>query len=150
MEIKNYTEGDVFLFQSLDDGEIIVEGGLMEMDEGLRTSVYLATFGGNENDSGAENDPNEWWGNKMETDPDFKYRAETQYAIGKLTPSSVNLGKLEDAAVRDCQYLINKGYATSVTAVATIPELNKVKLDIIIVTLDGVEKTFNFTETWSS
>ena len=66
------------MVQSLDGGEIILEDGLVQMNGDLNTSIYLALFGGNIEDTGADNDPNEYWGNALETDANFKYRSETQ------------------------------------------------------------------------
>lgn len=143
-------QGDVLLVQSLDGGEIILEDGLVQMNGDLNTSIYLALFGGNIEDTGADNDPNEYWGNALETDANFKYRSETQYILRSLPPTSFNLSRLQQAAVRDMQYLINIGVAESVDAVATIPELNKLNLECSIVLTDGSVETFTFTEPWSN
>ena len=47
-------QGDVLLFQTVDDGEINIENGVVEMSGGLETAAYLSLYGGNEDDDGRE------------------------------------------------------------------------------------------------
>ena len=61
-------QGDVSLFQTNDDGNIEVEGGIVTMGGGLETSAYLSLFGGNEDDDNRTDNPANWWGNIDETD----------------------------------------------------------------------------------
>jgi hypothetical protein len=49
-------EGDVHLFQTVNDGDICVVGGLVEMSSGLDTAAYISLFGGNEQDDGTKRD----------------------------------------------------------------------------------------------
>lgn len=142
-------QGDVLLFQTNDDGDISVVGGITEMTGDFRTMAYLCLFGGNEEDDGRENNPKTWWGNRDEVDPDFKYVSETQHLLRALTATSGNLLKLEDAAGRDLKVFTSKGIASSVSVVATIPALNRVAITIEI-TAEGEESQFTFTENWKA
>ena len=142
-------QGDVKLFQTIDDGNITIEGGITEMSGGLETAAYLALFGGNEQDDGRVDNPNNWWGNINEDDPARQYRSETQYLLRSLPVITSNLLKLEDAAVRDLQFFLDENIASSVSVVATIPGLNKIKLTITI-EASGEESTFEFTENWKA
>ena len=45
-------QGDVLLFQTIDDGNVEVINGIITMSGGLDTAAYLSLFGGNEEDDG--------------------------------------------------------------------------------------------------
>ena len=140
-------QGDVYLFQTDDDGEINVTGGIVEMNGGLETAAYLSLFGGNENDNGLDQNENEWWGNISEVQPSRKYRSETQNLLRSIPATSGNLRRLEDSASRDLAWFVQENVASSVTIVATIPELNTLKLTVNI-NAEGRESNFEFIENW--
>lgn len=142
-------DGDVNLFQTMDDGDIIVEGGIVEMNDGLATSAYVSMFGGNEDDTGRDEDFASWWGNADETDPDFQYRSETQNLLQAIPATSANLRRIEDAAVRDLEWMITKGVASEVNVSATIPDVNQVALSVDINAI-GEERRFVFLENWKA
>jgi len=139
--------GDVNLFQTPNDGEINVEGGIVEMNGGLETSAYLSMFGGNEDDDGSADNSKTYWGNLDETEPEKKYISKTQYLLKSIPATSGNLKRIEGAAKSDLAWFISSNVASSVDVVATIPGLNKIKLSITILA-NGEEKTFSFTENW--
>lgn len=140
-------QGDVALYHTTDDGEITVVNGLVTMSSGLETSVYLSLFGGNEDDAGQENSVENWWGNLDEIDPAKQYRSETQNLLQALTATSANLRKIEAAAGRDLAWMVPNGAASEVTAEASIPGLNKLKLVVAIIAA-GEEQSFTFIENW--
>ena len=142
-------QGDVFLFQTSDGGDITIEDGLVEMSGGLETAAYLSLFGGNEDDDGRETSPHTWWGNLGETDPALMYRSETQHLVQSLPATSNNLRRVEDAAKRDLDWLISKKVASTVRIVASIPRVNTVRIQIFI-EADGLESTFDFVENWKA
>ena len=121
-------QGDVKLFQTNNDGDIIVTNGLVEMNGGLETSAYLSLFGGNEDDTGIDVSVDTWWGNLDETEPTRKYRSETQNLLQSIPATSSNLRRVEDAARRDLAWFVSEDVASSVTVEATIPALNSLKL----------------------
>ena len=116
--MSNTQQGDVLLYQSADGGEIQVLDGVVTMTRGPETDAYLRMFSG------------EWWGDD-ET-------SETEKIIDGLPATSLNLRRLEDAVKRDL-----KGLGETVTVTATIPSLDRVRIDIIV---DGVEIVF--IEDW--
>ena len=140
-------QGDVLLFQTNDDGDINVENGLVEMSGGLETMAYLCLFGGNEDDDGLSENGLTYWGNLDEIDPAMQYRSETQHLLQAIPATTGNLRRIEDAANRDLNVFIEKKIASSVTVVATIPGLNKIKIVINIDAL-GDESSFEFVENW--
>jgi phage gp46-like protein len=142
-------QGDVFLFQTNDDGDINLENGLIEMSGGLGTSVYLSLFGGNEDDDGRGDNPFNWWGNIGELQDAHRYRSETQNILQSVPSTSANLLRVEDAAKRDLSWLLENNICSSVSVSAAIPRLNKIQLNITIEAL-GEESDFEFTENWKA
>jgi len=140
-------QGDVSLFQTDDDGNIEVEGGVVKMSGGLETSAYLSLFGGNEDDDGRADNRANWWANIDEVDPAREYHSETQNLLQALAASSGNLRRIEDAANRDLSWFIKNKVASSVNVAASIPGINKIKL-IIDIEARGEETSFEFVENW--
>lgn len=135
---------DVLLQQSNDGGEITLQGGLLLLSEGLETAVYLSLFGGNEDDPGDVDSPLQWWGNLLEVEPERSYRSETQYLLKSLPAIPANLRRIEQAAARDLQWMLDTENAQSVTVEATIPALNRVQLDVTVITTAGQRIELSF------
>lgn len=142
-------QGDVLLCQTNDDGEINVVGGVVEMSGGLETAAYLSLFGGNEEDDGRADNAATWWANLDEIDPVSQYRSETQNLLQALPATTGNLRRIEDAATRDLAWFTQNNVASSLTVVASIPGLNKIKLTINIEAV-GEESSFEFVENWKA
>jgi len=140
---------DIFLFQTIDDGEINVEDGIIEMSGGLDTAAYLSLFGGNEDCSGRATCPFSWWGNFAEIDKANQYVSETQYLLKSLPVTTGNLSRIKDAATRDLQWFLDKKIASSVTVTVSIPALNTVKINVNIIA-QGLESSFEFVENWKA
>lgn len=140
-------QGDVRLFQTDNDGNIIVRDGIVEMDGGLGTAAYLSMFGGNEDDDGLTDNPKTWWGNLGEIDPVRQYRSETQNLLRGLPATSGNLRRIEDAASRDLAWFVSERVASSISVSASIPGVNRVKI-IVDIEADGIESRFEFVENW--
>jgi phage gp46-like protein len=125
---------DVLLRQSNDGGEIALEGGLVLMSEGLETAAYLSLFGGNEQDPGEADQTESWWGNLGETIPSRKYRSETQFLVRSLPAVPSNLRRIEQAALRDLQWMVDEKLVHSIGVTTSIPGLNRVVLDVNVIT----------------
>ena len=138
---------DILLFQTLDDGEITVENGVIEMSGGLYTAAYLSLFGGNEDCSGRETCPFSWWGNFSENDKAKRYISETQFLLKTIPAIPANLRRIEDAATRDLNWFLENKIASSVTIAVIIPALNTIKISVII-EANGIESSFEFVENW--
>ena len=136
-------QGDVTLFQTNDDGDITVTNGIVEMSGGLETAAYLSLFGGNEDDAGLTDIVNTWWANLDEIDPTFQFRSETQHLLEALAATTGNLRRIEDAAIKDLAWFIEKGVASEVTVTASMPGLNRVALTINI-----DQNELEFIENW--
>lgn len=136
-------QGDIKLFQTDDDGEISVAGGVVAMNGGLETMAYLCLFGGNQDDDGADGNPRTWWGNLAENETERHYRSETQYLLRSIPATSANLRRIEDAVRRDLKSFLTAGIATEIEVSVTVPELNRVKINI-----DINQENFEFVENW--
>ena len=140
---------DVRLTHTADGGEIEFVEGLIVMDDGLETAVYLSLFGGNERDSGKPNDTAlQWWGNIGETDPAKWYRSETQHLLRSLPAITINLRRLEDAVKNDLGWMVNAGLARSIKTSVSIPALNRVFIAIAIEISPTETRRFEFREKW--
>lgn len=140
--------GDVQLFQDSNDGNIICEGGIVQMTGGWETYIYLALFGGNEEDKGGQADENvQWWGNFIETDPERKYRSETQYYLSTLATTSGNLRLIEQAILRDLDGM--KSSVSDLTASARITRPNYLEIDINYEAV-GKREQFKFAINWEA
>lgn len=126
---------DVLLRQTPDGGEITIENGLVLMSEGLETAAYLSLCGGNQDDAGdAASVRKQWWGNFDEVEPSRTYRSETQYLLKSLAAVPRNLKRAEQAASRDLAWMLGAGLATRIDVASSIPALNRIRLEITIVT----------------
>ena len=132
---------DVLLLQTNNDGDVIYEDGDLKTEKGLQSAVYLSLFGGNRDDGGFDDKTKIWWANLQEADTDYQYRSETQALLNNQPLTSSLLLRLEDANLRDLNWLITSGYATTITSEASIPAVNRLQLDIVI---DDIE--FQFVE----
>lgn len=138
-------QGDVLLYQTVDDGDIVVEGGLIKMTGGLDTAVYLSLFGGNESDDGIADNPLQWWGNFGETEIAKQYRSETQYLLRSIPSTTGNLKRIRDAVDRDLAWLLNTGVARELDVSVGMPGLNKVSISVNV---DGF--SVDYVENWKN
>jgi phage gp46-like protein len=126
---------DVLLRQVDGGGEIFIEAGLLLLSEGLETAAFLSLFGGNDQDSGDSKSDQQWWPNLSETIPSRCYRSETGFLLKSLPAVPANLRRVEQAAGRDLAWMQTDGLVKSINVTATIPALNKVVVNVTLVTL---------------
>lgn len=136
---------DVLIGQADDGGEINIAGGLVELTDDFRSTVYLSLFGGNEDDDGRDASA-QWWGNLGELDSTKHYRSRVGNLLQALPPSSANLLALEDAARLDLAWLRTVGAVKTIDAVASLPALNKL---LLVVTING-DLTVTYLENWAA
>lgn len=138
---------DVKLIQSLDDGEIIVEAGVVELSSGLETAVYISLFGGDERDDGSQDNNSKWWGNLLDDDTAFHCTSKTQNLLRSLAPIPANLRRIEQSVEIDLKWLLEKKVASSVDVSASFSGLGRIKITISV-KAEGDEQRFEFTENW--
>ena len=140
-------QGDVLLFQTDDDGDIIVENGVVAMTGGFETAAYLSMFGGNEDDDGSDGNPLTYWGNLGVTTSSMQYRSKTQNLLQSIPATSGNLRLIDDAVASDLQWFLDEKIASSVVVATSMPALNTIKIRVTI-EANGVESSFTYTENW--
>lgn len=140
---------DILLEQTKDGGEItVINGSILFSKGGLETSVYLALFGGNEDDNGSEGNEKIWWGNAGELAND-QYRSETQHLLQSIPAIPNNLLRIEEAINRDLAYLLNENIATSIDVIVSIVDLNRICIQLEINADSGLIN-LNFIENWKA
>lgn len=121
---------DVYLFQTVDDGDINISNGIIELNESPSSAAYISLFGGNMNGSS-------WWG-----DADLK--SETQKFIQSYPPSSGNLLKIEEAILSDLRWMMLPPYSWTVSASASMSTASRVN---IVVTINGT--VYQYSQEWT-
>ncbi len=140
---------DVKIYQTQNDGDIVVENGITEMTPGFDSAVYLSMFGGNEADEGGSDDPNQWWGDILDADPARHYRGETETTLLNLPAVPASLLRVEEAAKRDLKWLTDTRAASTVTVSATMPGVDRIGLTVTV-QADGIESQFEYVENWKA
>jgi hypothetical protein len=134
---------DVVLYQTPDGGEISVVNGVVAMDGGLSTYIYLCLFGGNDDDPGESDITKSWWGNNLETDPNRQLRSKTQYALKSIPATSGNIKLIKIAVESDIAFAVSSGILKAAIVTVSIPKLNWVSIVI-----DSEVGRFEYTEPW--
>lgn len=129
------TAGDVLLFQTDNDGDILSD---FVLTSGMETAVYLSLFGGNEDDNGTSDNRAAWWANADMDDGDERQISRLQNLLSGIPASSANLKRLNDAALADLAWL------EGVSVYSSIPALNRVNIVINV-----HDETFEFKEEWA-
>lgn len=115
----------------------------------FETATVFSLFGGNFEDDGRPGNRQTYWGNFLETEDARKLVSRTQHILESLPATSSNLIRVEEAARLDLAWFLDLNIASSVTVVATIPALNRIKLTVTI-TAQGEEHQFSFVENWKA
>ena len=138
---------DVLLYDTLDGGELALDGSSIVLTTGLDTAVYLSLFGGNEYDTGLSDDSSDqWWGNLLETDTSKHLRGQLQALLLSTAPNSGNLQRFRDAANNDLRWLTSKGLAKSIDVQVRVLKVQQLQIDISIV-INGNNSTYSFSRS---
>lgn len=130
---------DVLLVQTADGGEIQFDdaGNIMTTDD-LRSSVYISMMGGGN-----------WWADINEPDSNNRLTGEAGRFIKRNSPNSRNLENLEDAAMRDLQWMLNIGAASKVTVTASLTNINRLTL-VVDLEYDGKQVDLKYSLNWTN
>ena len=119
---------DILLYQTVDNGDLIVDFADLRTTKNIESAIYLSLFGGNEEDDGrGDNTELTWWGNLIESDPAKRYVSKFQ-ALGAIPITSANLRRREEAAKEDLAWLVQSTEDFEVNAI--ISGLNKIKVNV--------------------
>ena len=123
---------NVELSQTLDGGELTLEGSTLKAGPGLKTMAYLLMFGGDETGT-------DWWG-----DPGSISR--TQAAILGAAKSTRALVSIRAAAVADLARMVSDGVVNSVGVEVTSPEYDELHIAVDF----GADNTVKFILNWDA
>jgi len=123
-------QGDVFLFQTNNGGDICINEGIVEMRGSLETSSFLAIYGGNVADRGDQDGEFTWWGNLDESIPARKQISRFQNLIQSLPLTSKNLLRAKDALMDDLKFLLDEGTVSSIDITLSVQGRNTLKIEI--------------------
>jgi hypothetical protein len=136
-------QGDVYLFDDTDGGNIEVSNGFVTMTKYVETLVYLCWFGGNREDDGSKaTEKLQWWGNEGEP-PERQYRGKLQSLLYGRPVTSALLPKIEEAALDDLKNGMPKSLFASASVYASAPSPKRVNLRAEILTKTGTPYTVN-------
>ena len=130
-------QGDVYLFNTVDGGDISVNDGITLMTPGLETAVYLSLFG-----------DNTWWGNDSIDDINEMQSSETIKLVNGQPQTTKNLTLMQQANEKDLSWLVGT-YANSVSSNVVSESLNRVKINIEI-SQDSGNLNLTFPLEWSA
>lgn len=108
-------EGDVFLIETSDGGDIVLENGCVKSCKDFSTAVYLSLFGGNKDDAGMVKNRNTWWANTLQETPESEKMISRFQAVITGFPLSIkNIRQAESAAALDLDWLKHEGVADEI------------------------------------
>ncbi|AUR98035.1 hypothetical protein NVP1246O_28 [Vibrio phage 1.246.O._10N.261.54.E10] len=114
-------EGDVLLFQTLNDSDMSITDGIVQMTQGLETAVYLSLFS-----------PVDTYLNEAAETNDEKLSSQTEAIIQNKAQSSKNYQLLVQAVNADLKWLMTNGNAKSIDTSVSSDGLNRVIISITI------------------
>ncbi len=132
-------DGDVFLYDTEDSGEIFVSGGQPRMDRGLETAFYISM--------GCSDS----WINEII--PDNRENERTESRLEELERAVVNNQTRLNAEqfTRDSlQWMIRENIAKTIDVEATIININRIQIDTVITKPDQTEENFKYILNWDA
>jgi phage gp46-like protein len=142
-------QGDVALQQTLDGGDFCIVDGVAEMCPGLEVAAYLSLFGGNLEDDGALDNPLQYWGNYIETEPGKHLRSRTQHVLRNLPATTANIRVIENAVQTDLEWLLTANVANNIDVAVSLPAVDTVRIEVCI-SADGEEQNLTYNENWKA
>ncbi|AUR89533.1 hypothetical protein NVP1124O_32 [Vibrio phage 1.124.O._10N.286.49.B1] len=124
-------EGDVLLFQTLNDSDMSITDGIVQMTQGLETAVYLSLFS-----------PVDTYLNEAAETNDEKLSSQAEAIIQNKPQSSKNYQLLVQAVNADLKWLVTNGNANSIDTSVSSDGLNRV---IISITIEQDSSSTNIT-----
>ena len=143
--------GDVLIFDSIDGADISVINGLVTMDNGFNSAVYLSLFGGDEDDTGEVVNNNTWWGNKLQNMSENEKLVSRFQAFIKSVPlTSKNILLAEEKVEQDLQWMVDDGIADSIESVISVVGKKEINLTITVSKYGEVIEAGNYSLQWGA
>jgi phage gp46-like protein len=128
-------EGDVHLFNNENGGDINITNGIMELDSGLSTSVYISLFSSKN-----------WWGNLINND-DQQLKSDLNTILSRKLNNQTRLDAIVFAK-RALDWMIEQNIAKTIDVEGTIPRVETLLLEIIITQPDEEQINLKYEINW--
>ena len=142
---------DVYLVNTLDGGDFVLQGNDLKMVNGFENMVYVALFGGNPNHvtTGPKNTEQsfDYWGNFMLNPSEQRvwFNSTLEYLIENTALSSSSRIEIEQSVLNDLAFM--NDFAT-VSATVELPGIDKVKISIEIIQKGSLD-VYEFSYIWN-
>ncbi|MBC7486086.1 MAG: hypothetical protein H7282_04990 [Cytophagaceae bacterium] len=136
---------DVALLETLNGGDIQINGNDLALQNSWGNMIYIALFGGNkeaDTKSIPDNEmDNSWWGNDllMPNDPAIQFNSKTERILDSVALNSNGRIQIENTVKEDLAFLtIYFIIAVSVTIIST----DRIKIEIQVRALDSLPSQY--------
>ena len=144
-------QGDLFLEDTPDGGDIRIENDFFVNDRSFNTAVYLSIFGGNKDDNGKVKNKKTWWGNTLDgVSENEKLVSRFQAVIISMPMTSKNIAEALGAAALDLQWIKDEGIGDEVIVTGSAIARNKFTLKINILAKGRSIYDNNFALCWKA
>lgn len=135
---------DLAIIETLNGGDFQLVGNDLAVVNGNENQGYLAMFGGNV-EQNTESivtlaDSKDFWGNTLmfPSQASYQFNSNTERVLNTTPLTSVGRVRIENAIKTDLKYM--KDVGVEITVSVSIPETNKVTVDITAVFPTGEQK----------
>lgn len=141
---------DALLLPTYDGGTLTVSNDQIGTSNGLYQAVYMALFGGNEDDSGDDAEASlQWWGNFNEPNRSRHLRSRTQWLMRGLPATTGNLRSIREAIGTDLDPLVADETLNGYSAVVSMTAPKRIQITVSA-EANGVRYPFTFDVAWQS
>lgn len=143
---------DLYLIETLDGGDVVLQGNDIKQIGGLENMIYIALFGGNVGDStfGPKQDEQsfDFWGNFLfhPSDREVWFNSTLEFLLQTTAINSAGRYKLEQAVLNDLQFMTK--FAT-VTASVELIGIDRVKILVTVTELNS-NNSLEYSYIWNA
>ena len=132
-------QGDLFLFQTNDGGEISVKNGEPVMDGGFQSAMYISLFG---------HDDSPLWMNEYFKENE-KLKSEFFSFIKGASKSGANILQAEELAKKDLNWFITEGIADEININITSSDAKRIVMSVQILINGEAVAGNDFEISWT-
>jgi len=111
---------DLTIRETLNGGDLVLEGNDLQLTNELTNQVYLALFGGNVEQSTDEinleiaNERFDFWGNELfhQDEPEFQFNSAFERTLNRVALDTQGIQELEQVGEQDLSFLSEFGTVT--------------------------------------
>lgn len=137
------TNGDLYIYNTVDGGEIENISSVPTMITDFRSAAYLSLFG-------FSGDKDNFWMNEYADNESEKYQGKLSELIVGNSLTSASLRLAEEAAYLDLKWFIDDGICSDIQVSISIPQPKRINIRCILLQDGNIIDDFNFSENWLS